>query len=141
MSSAPLISSESRTPFWRTFQRSEWGLLAAIVVVVLLAGALDAQHNYFVNPRASATDVLRQTALLGIFTLGSAIVIIAGGIDLSSGSVIAFSGTVCATILALLAPDEMKDAQPIGLGTIALAITGALIVGLLTGSLHAWLIT
>ncbi len=143
MSSAPLAPSPSRAPFWWTFQRSEWGLLAAIVAVVLLAGLLDSRHNYFLNPRDSATDVLRQTALLGIFTLGAAIVIIAGGIDLSAGSVIAFSGTVCATILALLAPDVMsrKVDAPLGLGVMAAAVAGTLVVGFLIGSLHAWLIT
>jgi ribose/xylose/arabinose/galactoside ABC-type transport system permease subunit len=143
MSSATLVSSGPRASFWRSFQRNEWGLLAAIVVVVLLAGGLDSQHNYFVNPRASATDILRQTALLGIFTLGAAIVIIAGGIDLSSGSVIAFSGTVCATILALLAPDVMsrKVNEPLGVGVMAAAVAGTLAVGFLIGSLHAWLIT
>jgi ribose/xylose/arabinose/galactoside ABC-type transport system permease subunit len=123
-------------------QRTELGLLAAIVVMVLLTGILDSpNHTYFTNPRPSAVDVLRQTALLGIFTLGAAIVIIAGGIDLSSGSVIAFSGTICAILMLLLAPEEMKAAKPIGVGVIAVAIAGTLVVGLLIGSLHAWLIT
>src|SRR5207244_8205724 len=66
---------------------------------------------------------------------------IAGGIDLSSGSVIAFSGTICASLMLLLAPEEMQGARPVGLGTIAAAIAGTLVVGLLIGSLHAWLIT
>jgi ribose/xylose/arabinose/galactoside ABC-type transport system permease subunit len=122
-------------------QRTEFGLLAAIVLVVLLTGALDSRHTYFFSPRGSGVEILRQTALLGIFTLGAAIVIIAGGIDLSSGSVIAFSGTICSILMLLLAPEEMKAAKPIGVGVIAVAITGTLVVGLLIGSLHAWLIT
>jgi ribose/xylose/arabinose/galactoside ABC-type transport system permease subunit len=92
----------------RWLQRTEWILAAAILAVVLLTGALDTQHTYFKTPADSAIDILRQTSLLGIFTLGAAIVIIAGGIDLSSGSVIAFSGTVCATLMLLLAPQEMQ---------------------------------
>src|SRR5262249_3837326 len=127
--------------FPRVFQRTEWGLLLAIAVVVLLTGALDSQHNYFNNPIPSAVDILRQTALLGIFTLGAAIVIISGGIDLSSGSVIAFSGSTCGALLLLLAPEQMRNAQPVGLGSIVLAIVGTLLVGFLIGSLHAWLIT
>src|ERR1700757_2260436 len=94
--------------FLRSSQRTEWGLLLAIVVVTGLATVLDTQHTYWVNPWPSAVDILRQTALLGIFTLGAAIVIIAGGIDLSSGSVIAFSGTICASLLVLMAPEEMR---------------------------------
>jgi ribose/xylose/arabinose/galactoside ABC-type transport system permease subunit len=141
MTSAATELGASRTSWWRAFRRTEFGLLLALVAVVLLTGALDTQHTYFTLPRPSAVDILRQTAYLGIFTLGSAIVIIAGGIDLSSGSVIAFGGTVCACIMLVLAPDQMKHAQPIGLTTILAAVAGALVVGLLIGSLHAWLIT
>jgi ribose/xylose/arabinose/galactoside ABC-type transport system permease subunit len=137
--SSPLPAARPSLP--RALRRTEWGLLLAIVVVVLLASAADSQHTYFTNPRPSAVDIFRQTALLGIFTLGSAIVIIAGGIDLSSGSVIAFSGTVCASIMVLLAPEEMKHSQPVGLPVITVAIAGTLVVGFLIGSLHAWLIT
>jgi ribose/xylose/arabinose/galactoside ABC-type transport system permease subunit len=125
----------------RLFQRTEIGLLVAIAVVVLLTGIVDSRHTYFIRPRPSVEDILRQTALLGIFTLGAAIVIIAGGIDLSSGSVIAFSGTICASIMFLLAPKQMLANDPIGLGTIVAAIAGTLVVGVLIGSLHAWLIT
>jgi len=123
------------------FQRTEWGLLAAIVVVVLLTAAVDTQHVYFTKPGDSAVNVLRQTALLGIFTLGAAVVIIAGGIDLSSGSVIAFSGTVCAIIMVQLAPAEMRQGTPVGIPVMAAAIAVTLVVGFLIGSLHTWLIT
>jgi ribose/xylose/arabinose/galactoside ABC-type transport system permease subunit len=130
-----------RAAAWSLLQRTDVGLAAAVVVVVVLTGLLDSQHIYFTSPRPSAIDVLRQTALLGIFTLGAAIVIISGGIDLSSGSVIAFSGTTCAILLLLLAPEEMISNRPLSLGVIAAAIAGTLVVALLIGSLHAWLIT
>jgi ribose/xylose/arabinose/galactoside ABC-type transport system permease subunit len=116
-------------------------LVLAIATVVVLTALLDQRHNYWYNPADSAINILRQTALLGIFSLGSAIVIIAGGIDLSSGSMIAFSGSICATLMVLLAPEQMMNALPVGLGTNVIAILGTLVVGLLIGSLHAWLIT
>jgi ribose/xylose/arabinose/galactoside ABC-type transport system permease subunit len=139
----------------RPFRRSEWGLLLAILAVVVLTAVLDDRHIYWNELKAllaggsqpwyeripSAINIVRQTAYLGIFALGAAIVIIAGGIDLSSGSMIAFSGSMCATIMVLLAPDEMKFARPVGLTTITLAIAGTLVLALLVGSLHAWLIT
>ncbi|MGE3317156.1 MAG: ABC transporter permease [Planctomycetaceae bacterium] len=135
-------SSLSDSGRLRFFRRHEFSLLIAILAVALVTTLLDAQHNYFRDPRTSLIDITRQTTLLGIFSLGAAIVIIAGGIDLSSGSVICFSGTICGTILLLLAPEAMQSAGvPIGTGTIAIAIAGTLIVGLLIGSLHAWLIT
>jgi ribose/xylose/arabinose/galactoside ABC-type transport system permease subunit len=121
--------------------RNEIGLAISIVAVIVLTALLDSQHNYWNQPGASAVDVLRQTSLLGIFTLGSAVVIISGGIDLSPGSVIAFSGTVCASIMLLLAPTEMDTLRPVGAWVIGLAIAGTLVVGLLIGTLHAWLIT
>jgi ribose/xylose/arabinose/galactoside ABC-type transport system permease subunit len=137
----PAWLSKLSIPLRSALQRTEVGLLLAIVVVIVLTMVVDTQHNYWNNPRETGVEILRQTAMLGIFTLGAAIVIIAGGIDLSSGSVIALSGSVCATLMLLLAPDEMRLAQPLGLGVISLAIAGSLVVGLLIGTLHAWLIT
>ena len=123
--------------------RSESGLLLAIVAVILLTTAVDSQHVYWQRPKDSIQDILRQTAMLGIFSLGSAIVIIAGGIDLSTGSMIAFSGTICATLMLMLQPESFdpKIATPLGTGTIVWGILGTLVVGLLVGSFHAWLIT
>ena len=122
-------------------QRHELGLLIAITICVIVTSVLDSQHNYWTNPRASAIDIIRQTSLLGIFALGAAVVIIAGGIDLSSGSVIAFGGTICATIMYALDQENMVAAQPVSKSVMAIAILGTLIIGFLIGSLHVWLIT
>lgn len=122
-------------------QRHELGLLIAIAVCVIVTAILDSQHNYWTNPRASVVDIIRQTSLLGIFALGAAIVIIAGGIDLSSGSVIAFGGTICATIMYALDQENMVAAQPVSKTVMAIAICGTLLTGFLIGSLHVWLIT
>jgi ribose/xylose/arabinose/galactoside ABC-type transport system permease subunit len=122
-------------------RRTEWGLLLAIGGVIALTAWLDRSHNYLNDPWTNAENILRQTTLLGIFALGSAVVIISGGIDLSCGSMIAFSGTICASLLLWLAPERMQSTtEPLGIGVIALAISGALVAGLLVGSLHAWLI-
>ncbi len=70
--------------------------------------------------------------------------IISGGIDLSSGSVIAFSGAICAAIMLALAPLDASgapDTSQLGGGIFAAAIAGTLVVGFLIGTLHAWLIT
>jgi len=92
----------------RLLRRHEIGLLLATGVAVLVTALVDPQHNYYYEPGSSAQNILRQAALLGIFALGSAVVIIAGGIDLSSGSVIAFSGTVCASLILILAPEAIQ---------------------------------
>lgn len=122
-------------------RRHEVLLALTIVAVLLVTGVADSRHIYWNLPRESSVDIVRHTALLGIFSLGTAIVIIAGGIDLSSGSVIAFSGTVCASLMMLLAPEPMRSNQPVALWVIAVSIAGTLLTGFLIGSLHAWLIT
>ncbi|HET6325086.1 MAG TPA: ABC transporter permease [Planctomycetaceae bacterium] len=135
------LQAARRDPL-RLFRRHEFGLLLAILLVVGVTTLFDSQHNYFHDPWRNAREIMRQTSLLGIFALGSAVVIISGGIDLSSGSVICFSGTICATFLLLLAPDRMHGGEAvIGLPVLAVAIVGTLIIGFLIGSLHAWLIT
>jgi ribose/xylose/arabinose/galactoside ABC-type transport system permease subunit len=121
--------------------QNELGLLGAVCAVVILTIVLDEQRSYLHDPAGCLQDILRQTGMLGIFALGAAVVIIAGGIDLSSGSMIAFSGTVCASIMVLLTPEAMRMAQPVGGWVIATAIVGALVSGFLVGTLHALLIT
>jgi ribose/xylose/arabinose/galactoside ABC-type transport system permease subunit len=121
---------------------NEIGLLAAIVAVVAVTTLFS--DAYRDKPLQNAQEILRQTSLLGVFALGAAIVIISGGIDLSSGSVIAFSGAVCASIMLALAPVDESGApntRDLGLSILAVAIAGTLVVGFLIGTLHAWLIT
>lgn len=127
---------------WASQYRNELGLIVAIVAVVLLT--LCFNQDYLRAPVRNLQDILHQTALLGIFALGSAIVIIAGGIDLSSGSVIVFSGSTCALMMIVFAPtgeDGLPDATNVGLPVVTLAIVAALTAGAMVGTLHAWLIT
>jgi ribose/xylose/arabinose/galactoside ABC-type transport system permease subunit len=134
-------SAGDRDPL-RFLRRHETALFLALLLVIGLTTLFDSQHNYWHNPRDNGILILRQTSLLGIFALGSAVVIISGGIDLSSGAVICFSGTICASLLLLMAPDRMRGGEAsIGLPVVAVAIVGTLIIGFLIGSLHAWLIT
>ncbi len=133
---------------WFPLKASEAGLLVAICAVVAMTTLVDAQHNYWHDPWGSLAQLVKVSLPLGIVALGAAVVIIAGGIDLSIGSMIAFSGTVCASIMVLLAPEAMNpsaamsDHPPVlSLGVMAAAIAGTLLVGVLVGSLHAWLIT
>lgn len=127
---------------WAGQYSNELGLLAAILAVIAMTMALS--DAYRDKPLQNLQEILRQTSLLGIFALGAAIVIISGGIDLSSGSVIALSGSVCAAIMLALAPvDDAGNpiTSELGTGIFVTAIAGTLAVGFLIGTLHAWLIT
>jgi ribose/xylose/arabinose/galactoside ABC-type transport system permease subunit len=121
--------------------RNEIGLLIAIVVVVTITTVCSSAYRE--KPGTNAQEIIRQTSLLGIFTLGAAVVIISGGIDLSAGAVIAFSGSICAQIfLACCRVEETgPDTTHLGIPVILLGIGGVVVTGFLIGSLHAWLIT
>ena len=122
-------------------QRHQLGLVAAILIVICFTTLLDQHHNYVMNWKVSLIDLLRQTTMLSLIALGATVVIISGGIDLSAGSVMAFSASICTTFMVLLAPEAVGQSLPLGPTVIVLSIAGTLIVGLLVGSLHAWLIT
>ncbi len=126
----------------RLFERHEIRLVGALVLVVVLVAVFDSQHVYWKTPLDSLKLIVRPTCILGIFALGSAIVIISGGIDLSSGSMLAMGGTVCASIMLLLDQEGMEGTnRPVHFWVYCVAISGTLLVGFLVGSLHAWLIT
>ena len=91
---------------FNAIKRTEGGLVVATIVVVVLTTWLDPRHTYWRVPLDSAETIPRNAVMLGIFALGSAIVIIAGGIDLSAGSMIAFGATTCA--------DDHARARPQG---------------------------
>jgi ribose/xylose/arabinose/galactoside ABC-type transport system permease subunit len=136
-------TSPPPTPAGRGFllRPAEWALVLAIVLAVVLTALVDANHSYWFQPYTSLRDIARNTALLGIFALGATVVIIAGGIDLSSGSMIALSGTVCAATMLLVSPAAMIGFKPAGPVAVALGCGAALASGFLVGTLHAWLIT
>ena len=120
---------------------NEWSLLVAIIAALAFTAIVDTNHTYFFQPLDSLRDIARNSAMLGMFSLGAAVVIIAGGIDLSSGSMIALSGTVCSVTMLALAPTEMMAFQPVGWEIVLVAIAASLFTGFFVGTLHTWLIT
>jgi len=74
------------------------GIFLALLVICLFIISTGAREA-FLRP-LNLQNLSRQIALLGIFAVGEALVIIAGGIDLSVGSLIAFSGVYCALLMA-----------------------------------------
>lgn len=134
------MSNDSPTFIGRLLSSVEFKLIFSWLLVVAVTMALDTNHTYWDSPRDAAQVVLRQTVLLGFFALGSAIIIISGGIDLSSGSVIAMSATVFGSLMIVLDPDGFRQGHVSSVAVI-LAIAGTLLVGAMIGTLHAWLIT
>lgn len=116
-------------------------LLGAIIAVVCLTAVLDSNHSYYAYPVQSLEQIVRQVSILGIYGLGAALVIIAGGIDLSAGSVIAFSGVIAASTMQLLNPVAMNDQlETVGIGVVIASVVVAIFSGVVIGSTHAWMI-
>lgn len=134
--------AERESPSFFSRYRNEFGLVIAILVV--LGITILVNQDYLRDPMRNMRDILQETSLLGIFTLGAAVVIIAGGIDLSAGSVILFSASVCALIPYMLGPVDAngipisKQASSI---VVCLGIGAAIFTGFLIGTFHTWLIT
>ena len=70
---------------------NEMALVIAIVTIIGVTLGADTNRSYWFQWETNSIEIGRQTALLGIFALGAMMVIVSGGIDLSSGSMIAFS--------------------------------------------------
>lgn len=119
----------------------ELALIGAIIAVFFATAFLDRNHTYFNDFQGSAVLVMRNVSYLGIIALGSALVIIAGGIDLSAGAMVATSATVCALIMTLLADPSDTRLSQVGTGVALLGIAGGIFSGFLVGTLHTWLIT
>jgi ribose/xylose/arabinose/galactoside ABC-type transport system permease subunit len=73
-------------------------LLATIVIFILSYAVCAMQYPNMLSTRV-AGNLLTDNAFLGIAAVGMTFVIISGGIDLSIGSVIAFTGVFLAVIL------------------------------------------
>ena len=75
-------------------------------------------------------NILRQTSINAVIAMGMTFVILTAGIDLSVGSVLAFSGAVCATMIAADTPLLIALVATISIGAAFGAASGT-IVGVL----------
>jgi ribose transport system permease protein len=81
---------------WRNYS-----VLVVFLLIILICGAFAPR---FLNPD-NLLNILRNTSTVGAIALGMTFVIIAGGIDLSSGAVLATSGAVLIFLQRMVAPD------------------------------------
>ncbi|MBI3861671.1 MAG: ABC transporter permease [Planctomycetia bacterium] len=122
----------------RVWTRPEFWLLLANFLVYFGVLIADRQHNF--GSAASLQLLLTDTTMLGIFAIGITVVIISGGIDLSVGSVIAFSSIIFAIVLKQLSPAVIPKTG-VGPGVLLGATAATLAAALLVGAVHAALIT
>jgi len=78
---------------------------------------------------ANLETIARQTAIVGAAALGMTVIIVAGGIDLSVGSIIALGTVVVAAALQAGADPLVAGLAGIGAGALCGLVNGAVIVG------------
>ena len=105
----------------------ELGLLGFIVVLALLFQVRNPEFLTFSNLR----DLLNNTAILGVLSVGMMMILLTGGIDLSIGATIAFSGMV--TALTVSAYPTISPILSLAEGTLV-----GVVVGVIVGFLVAY---
>jgi ribose/xylose/arabinose/galactoside ABC-type transport system permease subunit len=125
-------------PFWRFFKAPEWGLVAGILLVLAVIYFLDRDRAFFGT--YNIRPLLHRVALFGVLAVGAAVVIIAGGIDLSTGAVVALSSVVSAKLLTEWLRTGGSSSVPPSVFLVALAIGLTLLMGLTIGLVHALMI-
>jgi len=110
------------------------GLVLILVLGTMLSPRATDGTIVFLEP-GNLTDVLLQQSEVGIIALAMTFVIIGAGIDLSVGSVLAFSACVSALMLMVWNPHGPTVLQ------IGVAVAASLIGGALVGVLNGLVIT
>jgi ribose/xylose/arabinose/galactoside ABC-type transport system permease subunit len=131
---------ESRTSgkIRTSLKAPEWGLAAGIAAILVLIFFLDSSRAFF--QEYSIKTLLHQVALFGVLSVGAAVVIIAGGIDLSIGAVVALASIVSAKLLTDWMRSGSAGETTPAPALVALAMGLTLLMGLAIGLLHALLI-
>jgi ribose transport system permease protein len=119
------MTVEKSRSFW---QRVEEIREINVLAFVLIAGVFLFLRNPTFLSVFNVQVILRQVAVFGILGIAETFVIIALGIDLSVGSVVAFSGIMSALILN-------------STGSLTLTIVGVLLIGGLIGAMHGLFVT
>src|SRR3954468_3495564 len=103
------------------------GRFAPILILIILAAIFTYQEPAFASER-NFWFLLRQNFVYGILAVGMTFVILTGGIDLSVGSLVAFSGLVAA--IAAKGSDWHNVSKPDSGGVAVLwAVLAAICVG------------
>jgi len=100
--------------------------IGTLLGLLLLGGLLSILSPYFLTV-SNLTNVLEQTAINAVIAAGMTFVIISGGIDLSVGSIVAFSGVLLASALQAPLPAPIALAIGVAAGASCGLVNGLLI--------------
>lgn len=122
----------------RVFRTQEFGLVLAILAALGVIYAK--QPSFFVA--YNIKNLCHDIALFGVLAVGAAVVIIAGGIDLSVGSVVAFSAVIAVRLITEWLPGARPSLRPdlLPVPLVAAGVALTLLAGAAIGLLHALMI-
>lgn len=105
---------------WRLASATKlyWGLAAIFIFGVLSSPTTSSGKNIFLS-FGNLTDIFRQVSITGLVAVGMTAIILIGGIDLSVGTLMAFSTVMVAM---LLTQEGWSTAAVIGVPAVALVV-------------------
>ena len=115
-------------------QRKRFALLAEFGVLLALVaeGVIFSTLSPYFFTSENILNVSLQTSIIAIIAAGMTFVILTAGIDLSVGSVVAFTGVIATTLLRLEVPF---------MAALGIALLAGLCIGTLSGAVAGLLIT
>lgn len=117
---------EARIPRWKTFLGNARPFIA---LALLLTVCMVSNENF--RSAQNLLNITRQVACTGIAALGMTLVIIAGGIDLSVGSLLALSGVSAVMVMGRISDPAAAVAAAmlvsLGVGTLGGLINGLIV--------------
>jgi len=109
----------------RAVDIQQWGIIFVLIALIIIMGVIS---PVFLSGR-NLRNILQQVSTIGILAMGSTVVMISGGIDLSVGSIVSVAAVVMGTMIKANYPPELA------------IVVGLLIgcsIGLINGSLAAY---
>lgn len=107
-----------------SFQKAFLAILVVLIAMALFNLIPETRSNFF--SEANFNNVLKSASIFLILAMGETVVLIAGGVDLSIGGMMAFSGVVVIMLMNAGVP-------------IPIAILLALLVGVAFGAINAFI--
>ncbi len=118
------MNIQTRSRFdWKIFAQ-QYGLMVSFILLCL---GLSILSDRFLTVN-NLTNILRQSTINGIISVGMTLIILTRGIDLSVGSILALSAVITA--------DMLQKGMP-----VYFAISFGLLVGAALGLISGWLVT
>lgn len=120
---------------WSTFLRNNASVLLIYGIIIVLAGIASIFSDRFLTP-SNLLNILRQSTVLGLLAIGQTLVLLTGGMDISTEQTARLVGLTVATIFAANGSNPALILPMIVLGVLMGAALGAF-NGLLITRTHA----